>query len=885
MTLMLRMVERALTHQNMPIEVYTNNARQRPAIADREDQAPVEFELAARVMSLKALLELYTSRTPEKEVLDALQRLEALGPFSIEILQTTKVEKAVSGLMKRTQSAAVRAFTRASLSEWKDLARRNARWGPTAAPPAPLQADPEVCAQIAAQCLTAQAEPAESSLAERSLDEEALLKAAEQDPEVQALLAAGDMSDSDSACEKEEAQLKAEPVVEVKAAARPAPKSETCVRDFLRACAKPSWPESPSPPELPVKSAAAKRKATPKRKGIPELALVTRGQETAAAAAHSPTSMPATDVPVASVAKAINCTPTALQHESPTTDAPPAKAKKMWHDRNAKTEGWLDTDTPPAKVAKKSKSPNRVTPKSADSKSKGLLDTALPIKASGPKRKAAMPLMNASPAPAQAAPAVLQQHMVGPKRKAAVPLMNASPVPDAGRLSSPQSGGKSPQTAIVPYVRRRLVGKQPRVMSLAIEVYSGKRLRGKQPAPVVSERKTISVRGHYDALGVLRSAKAAEIHAAYRRRALATHPDKGGDPQDFRRVKLAFEELVDGARRAAYDRNLVLFGRRDGMTSETTGLSSQKAQAVTQETSADRQYYGAARVAQFSLLANSRTTWSGALAKMQDGVLANLQDILKGSKSPQADSGLGAGGGAHGNLQGWQGPTCITQHPTNGYKVTVSWAELSVCTSFTKSLTQIIDWQIALFSMQSAAQLRMKRGGRSDSKDPLTENELLQVLEREPGLELTFTIKVTDGGKKGKTLSVGGVTDLQLAMDFRQKLLAAARGKNPVAALKALKRNADEEATKQTKHRRICSQRLLTAVSQELQKRRAGPPGTSDQSSKALVLHQACRQENAKTPTLGAKGTTCARQTKTSTCKVSRKRKAPVEAPVRRKRV
>jgi len=159
-------------------------------------------------------------------------------------------------------------------------------------------------------------------------------------------------------------------------------------------------------------------------------------------------------------------------------------------------------------------------------------------------------------------------------------------------------------------------------MSLAIEVYCPKRLRGKQPAPVVPERKTISVRGHYDVLGVPRTATAAEIHAAYRRRALATHPDKGGDPKDFRRVKLAFEELADTARRTAYDRNLILFGRKDGMGSETEASSAQKAQCATQEKSADRQYYGAARVAHFTLLANNRTTWMRTLAQMQDGVLS-----------------------------------------------------------------------------------------------------------------------------------------------------------------------------------------------------------------------------------------------------------------------
>jgi len=462
-------------------------------------------------------------------------------------------------------------------------------------------------------------------------------------------------------------------------------------------------------------------------------------------------------------------------------------------------------------------------------------------------------------------------------------LSMASPPAPIAPLSSPLTGGPSPQNKIVPYVRRRLVGKQPPV--LTIEVYTRRRLTGKQPEPLLSERKTISVRGHYDVLGVLRTANAAEIHAAYRRRALATHPDKGGDPKDFHRVKVAFEELSDDARRTVYDRNLVLFGRRDGMTSETKEPTVEVAQVVAQEKTADRLFYGAARVAHFTLLASNWTTWLGSLTQMQDGVLNTLRDILKCSKTLLAPADAGAGAGANGNLQGWQGPTCITQLK-NGYKVTVSWAELSVSTGLTKSLTQVIDWQIALLSMQGAAQVRMKRRDRSESKDPLTENELLQVLEREPGLEPIFTISVNAGGKKGKKVSAPGVLDLRLAMDFRQKFLAASHGRNTAAALKAEKRTADQEAAKEKKRHKICEQQLLIAVNQELQARRAGRSrGTGDQSSKALVLHQARRQESVKAPTPDAKGNWLKDQTKTSPCKVSRKRRTQVEAPVRKQRV
>ena len=57
----------------------------------------------------------------------------------------------------------------------------------------------------------------------------------------------------------------------------------------------------------------------------------------------------------------------------------------------------------------------------------------------------------------------------------------------------------------------------------------------------------------YEALNVSSSAAEPELRSAYRRQALATHPDKGGTPEAFRLVVAAFETLTDPVRRAAYD--------------------------------------------------------------------------------------------------------------------------------------------------------------------------------------------------------------------------------------------------------------------------------------------------------------------------------------------
>jgi len=74
----------------------------------------------------------------------------------------------------------------------------------------------------------------------------------------------------------------------------------------------------------------------------------------------------------------------------------------------------------------------------------------------------------------------------------------------------------------------------------------------KVPEKKVPE-KTSDREGHYQILGIPRWASVREVLAAYKKRALQTHPDKGGDAKLFRQVREAFEVLADAEKRAAYD--------------------------------------------------------------------------------------------------------------------------------------------------------------------------------------------------------------------------------------------------------------------------------------------------------------------------------------------
>ncbi|CAE8682577.1 unnamed protein product [Polarella glacialis] len=95
----------------------------------------------------------------------------------------------------------------------------------------------------------------------------------------------------------------------------------------------------------------------------------------------------------------------------------------------------------------------------------------------------------------------------------------------------------------------------------------------------------------YGALGIDESASESDVRSAYRRRALATHPDKGGEAEVFRLVVEAFELLADPSRRLAYDQKLRLLrgaGGRGHNRCTTPASSSAAAPAAPAAAQASR---------------------------------------------------------------------------------------------------------------------------------------------------------------------------------------------------------------------------------------------------------------------------------------------------------
>lgn len=58
-------------------------------------------------------------------------------------------------------------------------------------------------------------------------------------------------------------------------------------------------------------------------------------------------------------------------------------------------------------------------------------------------------------------------------------------------------------------------------------------------------RRVVADGSPYDILGVTKDAPWGEIKTAFRKLAMQHHPDKGGDPEMFRKVRAAFEILQD----------------------------------------------------------------------------------------------------------------------------------------------------------------------------------------------------------------------------------------------------------------------------------------------------------------------------------------------------
>lgn len=356
--------------------------------------------------------------------------------------------------------------------------------------------------------------------------------------------------------------------------------------------------------------------------------------------------------------------------------------------------------------------------------------------------------------------------------------------------------------------RRRLMYKQPPPQ------------QNHQPPPLQNQQPLAGPRGHYDVLLLQRTATEAEVRTSYRRRALATHPDKGGNADDFLSVSAAFEVLGDISRRDAYDRDLDLRGCNDGVPTEDMesppGGSSSGAARQSARPSLDqsRVEHGAARRVQIGLLASPKEVWKSELTKLPTSTLEAVLAQLRQKRAPRGNGALEHRPKADTACN----VKCIRRDKA-GYTIKVTWASFSVCTGYTQSLDQAVDWHIALTWVRGIAQTRLQNVRDSTSEDPLTNEELLKVLELEPSMQLTFMMALN---RSGKIIYTPSTQDLSLAMEFRRHILTiltSSRGcrEDEAQRLDEAKKHMLQQVSQQKKDKRsaecMLSKLVVTVIS------------------------------------------------------------------------
>jgi len=91
----------------------------------------------------------------------------------------------------------------------------------------------------------------------------------------------------------------------------------------------------------------------------------------------------------------------------------------------------------------------------------------------------------------------------------------------------------------------------------------------------MGKKKQTEHLAYYDLVGCKPDATPEEIKKAYRKTALRLHPDRGGDPEDFKRMKAAYDVISDPSKRRVYDKyGPEVAGVMDGQVNPMAFLNS-----------------------------------------------------------------------------------------------------------------------------------------------------------------------------------------------------------------------------------------------------------------------------------------------------------------------
>ena len=121
---------------------------------------------------------------------------------------------------------------------------------------------------------------------------------------------------------------------------------------------------------------------------------------------------------------------------------------------------------------------------------------------------------------------------------------------------------------------------------------------------------------HYAALGVQSTADASDIRKAYKKRALQTHPDKGGDEEEFKRVGAAYAVLSDEAKRRDYDEM-----RTDGLRQGERNQTDYQARASTAPSTRPSSASAGTRARSFRWMTRARSSTASSAPRVPSLIL------------------------------------------------------------------------------------------------------------------------------------------------------------------------------------------------------------------------------------------------------------------------
>eukprot|EP00931_Biecheleriopsis_adriatica_P046900 TRINITY_DN2698_c0_g1_i1.p1 TRINITY_DN2698_c0_g1~~TRINITY_DN2698_c0_g1_i1.p1 ORF type:complete len:931 (-),score=215.89 TRINITY_DN2698_c0_g1_i1:95-2767(-) len=265
--------------------------------------------------------------------------------------------------------------------------------------------------------------------------------------------------------------------------------------------------------------------------------------------------------------------------------------------------------------------------------------------------------------------------------------------------------------------------------------------------------------GYYGQLCLSRSASHQAVCAAYRRRALQTHPDKGGSHDAYILVREAFEVLSDPSQRAEYDAALRASGGQDGLLSSgpaavpSSGPPSSRGQEASRSAAsgplalaADTPRREAARTI-VSMMDLPESAWAAVVEQQGVEVLEACRQQLQKSREGPNTRGKAAKESVEGDT-GNRGPAVRGLYETKRghWEVSLSIRRVQFAVFNIADIDKAHDWHVAL--------VELRRKVEDNSKSGMPERRAFReavddAYEADPELRivLSFRVNIREGQK------------------------------------------------------------------------------------------------------------------------------------------